>query len=771
MIIQTPELDLNYIQNPSELKQLEEGLKNQTLIALDTETYALTEQYGEKASALDPHTSLIRLVQVAWTGGIAQIVDVKKLGIENCSGLIRALMNPGLTKVLHNKKFDLKQFRSTFGVWIPSCMCTMLMMKELAIVGGYKASQNRGHSYKSLIRDFCQLHLSKLEGGSDWSKDELTESQLEYAALDVAAPRVRGGSLILEAYQHLLDGIKACSSLSSIELGPRIEGWDFQKLHLNDQRAADVLAKVEFSGIPVNSQMLKAFQEAAKEQMNRSLVQVCKDLDLMYNEVPVAVTSPTLDGELVWESEVIVPLVTSRLINNPKALVGKVNEKLKETIKEPLEDLKSESLEHILKQLQEESENSDSSDSEELEDIRDINFGTAIVDNLLTYKTLAKIVGTDYHNMINPKTGRIHAPINEIGTGTSRMSSGGSGAFNVQQMSNVSIPIKAINPYGLEGVFPMEASVRHTLSPEEGLLWLSIDYKSQEPYTAGSLSKCQAILDAALAEKYNPYLEAADGTKYKNPLGDLHLRAAMSMHPELREAPPEKVAELGNEKLPNGGTRRKNGKILNLGLTYGMQAKNAAVKIGCPENKAQRLIDQYFAEFWELKNFLDTMATWGQECKFIVNAMGRPLFTSETNAKGYADRGSAGRKAANGSIQSICAEMTRLALVIVDELFQELNQKYPELPNGEIGPPVHDELNFYIPGKIQVEALPKGTSGKYVFNASKLNPEDERDRVTLEYIQAAQFAMEEAERQILSPLSGLDFPSKAEVEIHRYWKH
>lgn len=739
---------------------------------MDTETYPLSEEYGEKASALDPHTSRIRLIQLAWPTGIAQIVDVKRLGVENCAGLIEDLLNPELVKVLHNKKFDLKQFKSTFGVWLPSCRCTLLMMKELAIVGGYKASQNRGHSYKSLIRDYCNLHLSKLEGGSDWSREELTESQLEYAALDVAAPRTRGGSLILSAYITLLEGIKACSKLSEINLGPRIEGWDFNRLHLNDQQAADVLAKVEFNGIPVNAQMLKAFQDAAKEQMNRSLIQVCVDLGLMYNEVPVAVSSPTLDGELVWESQVIVPQVTSKLINNPKALVDKVNEKLKETLKEPLEDLKSESLEQLLKQLQEKDEGgNEERDSDELDSIPEINFGIAIVDNLLTYKTLAKIVGTNYYNMINPKTGRIHSPINEIGTGTSRMSSGGSGAFNVQQMSNVNIQIEAINPYGLEGVFPMEASVRHTLSPEEGLLWLSIDYKSQEPYTAGSLSRCQAILEAALAEKHAPFLETKEGLKYKNPLGDLHLRAAMSMHPELKEAAPEEVANLANEKLPNGSTRRKNGKILNLGLTYGMQAKNAAVKIGCSETKAQQLIDQYFAEFWELKAFLDTMANWGQECKFIVNAMGRPLFTAETNAKGYADRGSAGRKAANGSIQSICAEMTRLALVLADQLFEELNQKYPHLPDGQIGPPVHDELNFYIPGKLDIEPQFNPKKETFTFLASKLDVDNEQDKVTLEYIHAAQFAMEEAERLILSPLSGLDFPSKAEVEVHRYWKH
>lgn len=751
---------------------MRKALQNQTLIALDTETYPLSSEYGDKASALDPHTSRIRLIQIAWSTGIAEVVDVKRLGVENCAGLIEDLLNPNLTKVLHNKKFDLKQFRSTFGVWLPSCMCTMLMMKELAIVGGYKASQNRGHSYKSLIRDYCNLHLSKLEGGSDWARDELSESQLEYAALDVAAPRSRGGSLLLNAYNSLLEGIKACSKLCEIGLGPRIEGWDFERLHLNDQKSADVLAKVEFNGIPVNHQMLKAFQDAAKEQMNRSLVQVCIDLGLMYNEVPVAVSSPTLDGELLWESQVIVPQVTSRLINNPRALVDKVNEKLKEMLKEPLEDLKSESLEQLLKQLQEkEEEDSEAEEPEILEDLQSINFGTAIVDNLLTYKTLAKIVGTDYYNMINPKTGRIHAPINEIGTGTSRMSSGGSGAFNVQQMSNVSILIEAVNPYELQGIFPMEASVRHTLSPEEGLLWLSIDYKSQEPYTAGSLSQCQAILDAALAEKHAPFLETEEGVKYKNPLGDLHLRAAMSMHPELKECAPEKVADLANEKLPNGSTRRKNGKILNLGLTYGMQAKNAAVKIGCSESKAQRLIDQYFAEFWELKAFLDTMANWGQECKFIVNAMGRPLFTAETNAKGYADRGSAGRKAANGSIQSICAEMTRLALTLADQYFEELNQKYPNLPDGQIGPPVHDELNFYIPGKLTIEPQLNPKKKTFTFLASKLNSEDEQDRVTLEYIHAAQFAMEEAERLILSPLSGLDFPSKAEVEVHRYWKH
>ena len=81
----------------------------------------------------------------------------------------------------------------------------------------------------------------------------------------------------------------------------------------------------------------------------------------------------------------------------------------------------------------------------------------------IKFKEAAKVCdafGENWLKAINPVTGRIHADFHQIGTITSRLSSGGGDSgVNVQQL-------------------PRDAETRACFVSEKGNLWISEDYQS-----------------------------------------------------------------------------------------------------------------------------------------------------------------------------------------------------------------------------------------------------------------------------------------------------
>src|SRR5699024_11329208 len=61
-----------------------------------------------------------------------------------------------------------------------------------------------------------------------------------------------------------------------------------------------------------------------------------------------------------------------------------------------------------------------------------------IISDLLEYREITKLLTTYYDalpQLINPKTGRIHTRLNQIGRAHGLNSSGGGGSFNIQNQS------------------------------------------------------------------------------------------------------------------------------------------------------------------------------------------------------------------------------------------------------------------------------------------------------------------------------------------------
>lgn len=409
-----------YITEQEELDHLVEvlGLVRE-MIAIDTEAYALSSKYGSKASALDPHTSQCRLISMYWLSAeMPYVIDIKDLNLE---GLKRELLREDLEKVSHYATYDMKLIKVLLGVWLPNWRCSSIAMATLGVSNGWKASSFRGHKLKDLARDYFSIHLDKELGKSDWS-GELSKKQILYSAIDVSAPKgTSTKSILIEGYALLKQ--------ASIEAG---QEWSFNL----DQDVVPILARAEYNGLPVSVNVLEAVSNSSQELVQIKKMGLCKKLGIPVQE-SIEVGN---DGEFILE--LIIPEWASTLLNNNKGLVKYMDKVLRTSTGVGLSDLKAETLEAALKQIEEVEE-------EELIQT-DLDLGIELINELLSYKRLAKLhtEAGKYIEVLNPVTNCIHTTTRCIGTSTGRMSSSGdkeatSRTVNSQQISTIPIRISS----------------------------------------------------------------------------------------------------------------------------------------------------------------------------------------------------------------------------------------------------------------------------------------------------------------------------------------
>jgi hypothetical protein len=314
--------------------------------------------------------------------------------------------------------FDLKQFYSEFKTWPVNVWCTNVLMKSLSVCTGMKAGLFRGHSLKDMARDIFDINLDKTDATSEWGQRPLFNNQLSYAGLDVGAPKdSKYCSLLLEGYHIFKSQLDLLKQQMAYEI---------------DQEAVLISAKMEYSGLEVNTDLLNKMLEYAKEQTDIHRNYLVEELGFtVYQDIDI-----NEEGE--WELMYIIPDKIKTLLNNNRALVSYINKHLLENGKQALSTLQAEEVKFYLDALEvelaEEKDNVINIDH----DLIESNFSSiTLIKNLLKYKKFSKF-STEcqkYLNIINPNTGNIHAGFSSVGTASGRMSS--SGAVNLQQVSNV----------------------------------------------------------------------------------------------------------------------------------------------------------------------------------------------------------------------------------------------------------------------------------------------------------------------------------------------
>ena len=704
-------INYHYLTTKEELDECVALLETKDILYCDTETYPLYNIYGSKAVWNDPHTARVRLFQCNYAGNFAPyVIDIFKIGVENCGSLIRLLVNKAIRKVFHYSIFDCKMLRSSLGIWVENVWCTLVMSKRIGVCTGFRASQMRGHSLKALTRDYLGIDLSKLEQKSDWSNPNLTNEQLEYAALDTGAIKESKLDSILGYLYNLFHTTLYTPAPKGF--GGYCKLKDYKEPIEVDQAANAILAEIEYTGMPVSVKMLNLIYQTAEAEVEKLKLYLCESFGLPLQQ-RIEYTEQGKQLKIILSPEV------EKTLNSPPQLVQLVNKVLRSQ-GIVIDNVKAESMEAVLKKLkiaeskeesEEEYEEEDYIDSFEDEEEHDAKFGIEVIDKLVKYKELAKLISIDYRKIINPVTGRLHSSYQAIGAATGRMSSGGKGSYNCQNVSCKSLFIKyflSSNPYAEIAIdedkeVPEKVTMRNAFVVDKpGYIFASADFSAQELRVVAALCKDPNI--GAVYKLEKEYAEGIrskpthpeTGKEYDDPLVDLHIAAAMSLDPEVKRLVLEEPwnATTSNPLVKEVRTKAK---PLNYGLIYGAGAHTVARQLGCSVEEAQTTIDNYYAApvgFYKLKEYLDSTAIIGSELRWILLATGEIVQINESNSKGIADANSSARRSCNASVQGMSSTQSKLALIKAHKKFKELDRKYELMLNGrqaELIAIVHDK--------------------------------------------------------------------------------
>lgn len=158
--------DFERIETAAELEALARDLAQQKVIAIDTEADSFYHYFDKTC-----------LIQVSCKRGIYLIDPLAIGGPEELAPLGPVLASPDVRKVFHAAEYDLFVLRRDCGFTSANLFDTMISAQLL----GYPAI-----GLAALVKRHFGLELPKDEQRSDWSSRPLSDSQLTYAAADVA---------------------------------------------------------------------------------------------------------------------------------------------------------------------------------------------------------------------------------------------------------------------------------------------------------------------------------------------------------------------------------------------------------------------------------------------------------------------------------------------------------------------------------------------------------------------------------------------------------
>lgn len=280
----------------------------------------------------------------------------------------------------------------------------------------------------------------------------------------------------------------------------------------------------------------------------------------------------------------------------------------------------------------------------------DVDVLTALAKNyelpaeILAYRSIAKLKSTYIDAlpaMINPETGRIHTSYNQTVTATGRLSSSDPNLQN--------IPIR-----GVEG-----KRIRQAFVAPEGSEIVSADYSQIELRILAHIAD-----DAALIE----FFRSGE---------DIHTRTAADM-----------FGVFPGIVTPD---MRRQAKVINFGIIYGMSPFGLSKELGISQNQAKAFIDRYFEEFKGVKNYIEGIVEQARRDGYVSTLFNRRRYLPEIRSGNFAVRQFAERTAINTPIQGTAADLIKAAMISISG---KLKDKKPA--TGMIMQ-VHDELVFEVP--------------------------------------------------------------------------
>jgi DNA polymerase-1 len=274
-----------------------------------------------------------------------------------------------------------------------------------------------------------------------------------------------------------------------------------------------------------------------------------------------------------------------------------------------------------------------------------------IARKVLDYRQLTKLKSTYVDALpalINPATGRLHTTFGQTGTATGRLSSANPNLQN--------IPIRTELGRGIRAAF----------IAEPGHVLLTADYSQIELRLLAHFSR-----DPLLVEAYR----RGD---------DIHTLTAS----QVFGVPPLMVTP----------DHRRQAKVVNFGIVYGLSAFGLSQQLGIEPADAKQFITAYFERYKGVRGFIDKTLEEARRDLKVRTLHGRVRPIPDINSKNANQRGFAERTAVNTPLQGTAADLIKVAMIRIDAALQERGLR------SRMTLQVHDELVFEVPER-EVEEM------------------------------------------------------------------
>lgn len=278
-----------------------------------------------------------------------------------------------------------------------------------------------------------------------------------------------------------------------------------------------------------------------------------------------------------------------------------------------------------------------------------------IVRRILDYRELVKLKSTyvdTLPDMVNPDTGKIHTSFNQVVAVTGRLSSDNPNLQN--------IPIRTERGREIRKAF---------IASDKSHVLLSSDYSQIELRIIAELSGDKGLLNAFKSGE------------------DIHSSTAARVYGvDIKKITPD---------------MRRNAKMVNFGIIYGISAFGLAERLNISRTEAKEIIENYFRQYSSVREFMDESIEKARSKGYVETIMGRRRYLRDINSANQTVRGFAERNAINAPIQGSAADMIKIAMI---NIHRELQRKKLK---SKMVLQVHDELLFdvYKPELSAVRAI------------------------------------------------------------------
>ncbi len=267
-----------------------------------------------------------------------------------------------------------------------------------------------------------------------------------------------------------------------------------------------------------------------------------------------------------------------------------------------------------------------------------------IIADILEWRGLVKLKNTYVDalpNEVNKKTGRIHTTYSQAVAATGRLSS------NNPNLQN--IPIRT----------ERGKQVRKAFIPrDDNFTLLAADYSQIELRLIAEMS------------------------------GDEEMKASFLRGEDIHRSTAAKVFHVALDEVTR--EQRSYAKTVNFGIIYGVSAFGLSQQTDLSRTEAKELIETYYETYPTLRAFIAKQINFAREQGYVETVLGRRRYLKNINSRNAIVRSADERNAVNAPIQGSAADIIKIAMINIHNLFRKENYQSKMLLQ------VHDELVFDV---------------------------------------------------------------------------